>query len=103
MLIQGTNVPIKVVFDSSVATMQSIVATLWDSKGKELKRWTMTDMTIDGDTVYLPLLEDETAAFAKGKVVLEIKGLNESGKTVFWQEVKITVKDRRDKVVDLEG
>ena len=83
--------------------MQSIVATLWDSKGNQLKRWDTEDMTIDDETIYLPLEEDETANYAKGKAYLEIKGLNENGKTVFWQEVKITVKDRKDKVVELVG
>lgn len=108
MIVQGTNSPIKVVFDSSVSTMQKIVATLWSAKGgTELKRWDTEDITIgtteqEGDTIYLPLLEDETKDYPKGKVVLEIKGLNEGGTTVFWQEVKIAVKERRDKIVDLD-
>ena len=102
MLIQGTNMPIKVVFDESVASMQSIVATLWNPQGKQLKRWNTEDIDIQGDTIYLPLVEDETATYAKGKVILEIKGLDENGKTLFWQEVKITVKDRKDKIINLE-
>lgn len=101
MLIQGTNAPIKVVFDTSVSDMLSIVATLWDARGKQLKKWETDDIDIQGDTIYLPLEEDETVNYAKGKVTLEIKGLNSSGTTVFWQEAKITVKDRKDKVVDL--
>lgn len=99
MLIQGTNVPIKLVFSSSMATMDDLVATLWNGQGKEMKRWNMEDMTIDGVNVYLPLEESETAKYPTGKVKLEIKGVS-SGKVVFWEEKTIVVKERKDRVVD---
>ena len=100
MLVQGTNVPIKLVFSSTMATMDDLVATLWNSQGKEVKRWKMSDMTIDGVNVYLPLEEDETAKYPTGKMKLEIKGVS-SGKIVFWEEQTITVKERKDRIVDL--
>lgn len=100
MLIQGTNVPIKIVFDMSVAGFPKIVATLW-SGTKLLKTWELEDMTVQGDTIYLPLDEDETRKFKKGKLRLETKGLNSSGQTVFWEEAIIEVGERKDKDIDL--
>lgn len=100
MLIQGTNVPIKIVFDMSVAGFPNIVATLW-SGTKLLKMWELEDMIVQGDTIYLPLDEDETRKFKKGKLRLEAKGLNSSGQTVFWQKATIEVGDRNDKDINL--
>ena len=100
MLIQGTNVPIKVTFDTVVSSFQKIVATLW-IQGKEAKKWETADMTIESTKIYLPLTEEETRGFKPGKAKLEIKGANSTGQTVFWEEAEITIKERKDKNIDL--
>lgn len=100
MLVPGTNVPIQVTFDSSVASFKKIVATLWQ-QNKQIKKWERDDMTVSGMTITLPLKEDETKKFKKGKAKLEIKGLNGTNQTVFWEEATIEIGDRRDKDIDL--
>lgn len=100
MLIQGTNIPIKIVFDMSVETFPKLVATLW-SGTKRVKKWEKSDMTVQGDTIYLPLEEDETRTYKRGKMTLNVKGLNSSNQTVFWQEATIEVGERKDKGEDL--
>lgn len=102
MLIQGTNTPITLTFDIDVtSTMQSLVATLWTRSGELLKRWEMSDMTINGTTVTLPLNEDETKWFPDGVLKMEIKGLNQGGQTIFWEEEEVLVKLRKDRGIDL--
>lgn len=103
MLIQGTNIPIKLVFSMSLEEhMQSLLATLWTKDGERLlKSWEMEDMNIDDNIAYLPLLEEETRNFPEGKLKLEIKGLNNSDQTVFWEEAELWAKKRKDKTIEL--
>ena len=100
MLIQGTNIPIEITFDENVSSFKKIVATLW-IQNKQVKEWQKSDMTISGDTITLPLDEDETRTFKKGKAILEIKGLTDLNQTVFWEEATIEITSRRDKDIDL--
>lgn len=100
MIIPGTNIPIVITFDSDVSTFRKIVATMWIQE-KQVKMWELEDMIVSGDTITLPLDEDETKLFKKGKAKLEIKGLNATNQTVFWEEATITITDRRDKAIDL--
>lgn len=100
MLIQGTNIPIQVTFDSEVLSFPKIFATLWQG-GKQIKQWQKSDMSIMGETVTLPLSEQETKKFKKGKVQLDIKGLNALGQTVFWEEAVIEVIDRKDRNIEM--
>lgn len=102
MLITGTNVPIEVTFDNDVSTFRNIVATLW-IQNKLVKKWESKDseMTVSGAKITLPLDEDETRNFKRGKAKLEIKGRNATDQTVFWEEATIEVVDRNDKSIDL--
>lgn len=100
MLIQGTNIPIQITFDSDVSTFKKIVATLWQ-QGKKIKKWEKSDMTVSGTVITLPLDEDETKRFKKGKASLEIKGLNALDQTVFWEEATVEIADRKDREEDL--
>lgn len=97
MIIQGSNNPLTVTFDSDISEIPTLVATLWSNT--KLKEWTLTDMTVDGDTATMPLTEAETAAFPQGILALEVKGLDEDGNTVFWDEVPVRVVGRRDKTI----
>ena len=104
MLIPSTNVPIRIEFDNSVESYRNLVATLWIS-GKMMKRWDKVDgtMVVMGDAIELPLTEDETRKYKKGKAKLLIKGLNFMNKVVFYEEAMIQIDDREDKVIDLIG
>jgi hypothetical protein len=101
MIIQGGNTPIKVTFSDSVTDMPTLVATLWNEKGEQLKKWEKADMRIEGDTATLPLDEDETATFPSAFVFLEIKGVDDVGQILFWQKAQIRVYGRNDKIIDL--
>lgn len=100
MIIQGTNIPIVITFNSDVSSCKKLVATLWISN-KLVKKWETEDMTIDRDTVTLPLDEDETRTFMKGNAMLDVKGLNIVDEIIFWEEAQIQIVERRDKEIDL--
>lgn len=105
MIIQGSNCPFVVEFDSSVEDLPVLVVTLWhDVPGFQhrlLKRWNREDMQVTETTAVCPVTEAETAALPFTQLVLEAKGLNEKGETVFWDAYKIDVLNRRDKVISL--
>lgn len=103
MIIQGTNVPITIEFDQDITNIPVIVATIWSACCKNtdvLKVWNKSDMTVDGDKAVLPLSEQETSTFPES-IYLEVKGLDGSGQTIFWDEELISVKHRRDRVIQL--
>ena len=101
MIIQGSNNPITLTFDSDLADIPTLVATLWAGAGTMLKRWDKTDMTIDGETAYLPLTEEETAAMHGGSIMLDVKGVDSDGNILFWDEAGIRVLPRRDHSITL--
>ncbi len=103
MIVQGSNTPLAVTFDESIEDIPVLTATLWLKCGSLIKQWDKSDMDIseDGMTIYLSLLEDETANIAPGFIALEIKGLDDSGQTIFWESTDIKVEGRRDKVITL--
>lgn len=103
MIIQGTNVPIEIVFDRSVAEIPVLVASAWAADGTMLQKWEKSDMDVaeDGVTVQLPLTEEETASWPKKTCGLEVKGLDENGSTIFWDKVGLDVRFRHDRVIFL--
>lgn len=101
MIIQGSNNPITLTFDGDLADIPTLVATLWLGKGNMLKRWDKADMDIDGSTAILPLTEEETAAINGGYIALDVKGLDEYGSTIFWDEATLRVLCRRDSSIAL--
>lgn len=105
MLIQGSNNPIVITFDASVADIPQLVATLWRrfaaAGAAPIKVWTQEDMLIDGDTATCPLTEEETAALPSSGVTLEVKGLDEYNNTMFWQSVNVPVLARNDRIIDM--
>lgn len=101
MIIQGSNNPLTLTFDESVEGIPSLVATLWAGMGVMIKRWDKTDMGIDGDVVTLPLTEEETAALHGGSIMLDVKGVDENGSIIFWDEAGLRVLPRRDHTIAL--
>lgn len=105
MIIQGSNNPLVIQFDTDVDTLPALVVTLWsDNAGyqtKMLKRWNIGDMEVTGDTAVCPISERETKSLPSGDLVIEAKGLDEFGNTIFWDQYKTDVKTRRDKIIML--
>lgn len=105
MIIQGSNNPLVIQFDAVVDSIPVLVVTLWSDAyshvGRPLKKWEREDMTISGDTAVCPITEEETQAFPRGVIVLEAKGLDGNGNTVFWDEYPVDVKLRRDRIIRL--
>ena len=105
MIIQGSNNPLVIQFDTGVENMDSLVVTLWDDTDgyptKMIKRWNKEDMTIDNDTVICNISEEETKALPNRSLVIEAKGLDENENTVFWDQYTIDVKTRRDRILML--
>lgn len=102
MIIQGTNIPIEIEVDEDVNSYRDFVATLW-IQGKQVKKWQKTEgtMIVDGTSVKLPLDEDETRDFKKGKAKLLVKGLNFYNEIIFWDEATIEIMSRDDREEDL--
>ena len=105
MIIQGSNNPLVIQFDANIESIPVLVVTLWNSNIscplKMIKRWDKADMIIDNDTAVCPLSESDTSGLHNGQVVLEAKGLDENGNTLFWDEYKLDIKARRDKIIKL--
>lgn len=102
MIIQGSNNPLVIQFDTVLDGIPTLIVSMWNDRGGDpVKTWTEDDMTIDGDTVVCPLQEIETSAFTGSKMVIEAKGLDADGNTVFWDACDINIKNRRDRNIRL--
>ena len=105
MIIQGSNNPLVIKFDADISTIPRLVVTLWSDMpgyaGQPVKLWELEDMTINSDTAVCPITEAETKALPTSALVLEAKGLDGDGNTVFWDQYKIDLLRRRDKIITL--
>jgi len=105
MIIQGSNNPLVIQFDADVSGIPTLVVSLWcDMAGyfnKPLKTWERSDMTINGDTAACDITEQETRNFPSAKIILEAKGLDGDGNTVFWDAYPVDIKTRHDKIITL--
>lgn len=105
MILQGSNNPLVLQFDASVEGLPKLVVTLWSDRLSQscrpLMKWEKADMSISGDTAVCPLSEQETASLPQATIILEAKGLDGEDNTIFWEECKIDVMRRRDKVIRL--
>ena len=103
MIIQGSNNPLIIQFDTAVDTMPVLVVTLWNEsigcQAKMIKKWEIDDMDVNGDTAICPITEQLTKALPNGKLIIEAKGLDENGNTIFWDQYETDVKTRRDKAI----
>lgn len=105
MIIQGSNNPLVIKFDADISTIPRLVVTLWsDMPGHTtapLMIWENADMTISGDTAVCPITEEQTRNLPPVTLVMEAKGLDGDGNTIFWDAYSIDIKKRRDKVIHL--
>lgn len=106
MIIQGANTPLVITFTEDVATVPKLLFTMWcdmkDYAGAPIKTWTKNDVVISGRNVALPLTEEETSSFPTAPMVIEAKGMDSSGATIFWEQCSVSVKRRRDKDMRME-
>lgn len=104
-IVQGSNNPLVIQFDAEVEALPALIVTLWyDRQGYQsqlLHEWHRDDMEVTGDTAICPITEKETNQYPSAVVMLEAKGLDEDGKTVFWDEFKLDIRRRRDKIITL--
>lgn len=98
MIIQSSNKPILIKFSEEVL-FPNIRITLWNEKNQKLKEWTKEDIKIEGNIAEAPLTQEETANFPKGIAILEIKWLDNDGKTEFANKERINIVDRNDKEI----
>lgn len=100
MLYQGGNSPIILTFDEPIDTTELSVA-LYTETGTLVKAWAPDEMTILGAQVTLQLTQEQSAAFPKGKVVLEAKWLDAAGTVQMAKPAELTVAKRFDRTVIL--
>lgn len=104
MIVQGTNRPIELEYDSNMAGISAFHATLYAGHAETdawqgytvLHEWDKGDVTISGTKIRLPLSEAETATYPSGVVTLDIKWV-EDGMTNFADSVKMWVAARGDR------
>ena len=102
MIIQGSNNPIILEFDSPVDKITDISVVL-AQKGLRhcnvsgyAKQWRMADVQKSGKTILLPLTQYETLTFEPGKYDLEVKWIEDES-IIFARVVTIYVEPRSDR------
>ena len=58
-------------------------------------------MTINDDTAICPITEEESASLPRVNLHIEAKGLDQNGNTIFWDDYKVNVMYRRDRIITL--
>lgn len=105
MIILGSNNPLVIQFDADVSGLPTLVVSLWwnvqGHMNSPLHVWERADMSINEDTAVCEITEAETSALPTANLVLEAKGLDSNGNTVFWDAYPVDVLNRRDKVIHL--
>ena len=99
MIIQGTNVPITLTFPVSVSSAKEIEISLHEENGKELKHWGKDSLTVEGNTVYCNLTQEETILFPACRCRIEVKWLDENGTSNFADVIYDRISYRADKTV----
>lgn len=84
MIIQGTNNPIRIIFEDINDMPSSIVVTL-SNEIQVLRKWLTPEMEIDyeGHEITIPITQEESAEWEPGHCRIEVKILDEYNNTVF--------------------
>ena len=98
MIIQGSNTPLTLRFKEDVSNYQYIEVHL-SHLCEELKHWSLEDLTIDGNVVEAPLLQEETLSFPCGICEIEVKWMDQDGQMKFGRRIRDSVVRRNDKTV----
>lgn len=100
MLIQGTSEPLVIRFDRDLTDAAALIITLWKPPGTLLKKYGLSDVVVDEDTVSCPLTEEESAGFP-AVVRIEAKGLDDEGNQIFWDAINVDILYRYDRDIRL--
>ena len=102
ILIRGDNKPIVLEFDESPSGIDQISAILYRND-KIFKKWDASTAVVDGQTISLPLTQEDTMAISCERVQLEIKFA--TGNTIeFFDIISFYVRQRRDDTIfNFEG
>lgn len=104
MIIQGSNNPIILEYDSPVDKITDISVVLTQRGSLQCngsgyaKQWRMADVQKSGKTILLPLTQYETLSFMPGKYDLEVKWI-ENDSIIFARVVTIYVEPRSDRTL----
>lgn len=101
MLYQGGNKPIQLEFDEPVADTLALSVTMFDASGKMVLRCDKSKLTIDGNKIYVPVSQEQTANMALGKAKIFVKWKSVDGYVDFADEAVVDVVQRDDRVVIL--
>lgn len=97
MIIQGSNSPLVLTFESDMSNVTEFSAALIKANSNViLKRWLKSDIEIATVDVALPLTQKETFYFPAGTHTLEIKWVDEN-EIRFAEAISIEVVQRLDK------
>ena len=100
MLIQGTSEPLVIRFDRDLTDVSALIISLWKPPGTLLKKYYLSDVGVDGDTVSCPLTEEESAEFP-AVIRIEAKGLDAEGAQIFWDAIDVDILYRYDRDIRL--
>lgn len=96
-LIRGDNKPIILEFDEALINVDQVSAILYRDD-RIFKKWDESTAVIDGQTISLPLTQEETMAIQCERVQLEIKLLLGSD-IEFFDIVPLYVRQRHDDTI----
>ena len=95
MIIQGSNNPIILEFDSPIEGITDFSAVL-SYKGQSIKQWRLGDVQIEDDSITMPLTQEETLVFPSDRLCLEVKWVDNDN-ICFAEKIIISVEKRFDK------
>lgn len=94
---QGGNAPIELQFDIDIENTAVKLSALLYKKDWEIKRWSISDIDISGNTVILPMTEEETLDYPSGKAKLSVKILDNDSNIIFYDEIDCIIIEHTDK------
>lgn len=105
MIIQGTNNPLIFTFSESMETIADIEISLYIDAAdgsRELKHWTKDEVKIEDTQITAPIRQEESVKFPEGKCYIEVKWMNDGGRTEFAKTLTNQITKRNDKTI-MEG
>lgn len=87
---QGSNAPIVLTFDGPITGVAGLSASLHNMVS-ELKHWALNDVKVSGDSVILPLTEEETLLFESGSCELDFKTIDSHGDIEIYTTLPVMV------------
>lgn len=96
MIKQGSEDPITLTFNQDMEGTVAFIAVL-TYLGKTIKEYSLEDVKIDGNSVELPLTQEETLKFPYGQIELEVTWRDAEGIKYMADREKIYVAPREIK------